>query len=103
MTYTERAIKDARESGYVERNLPGLKYGVCYLDPLFWSALGKSRGWELVCRDCESGIESKYCKSGWHDAKTWEKKTMWKIYRNRLIDHIDSGNDIESFFKTIYE
>lgn len=49
-----------------------------FLDPLFWQALGKSLGWT--------------------DTDTVK---IWKYNWHLFIDHLASGKDPESFFKTL--
>lgn len=92
MKYLESAIKDAVEKGgyFPSYNFDSYSFGMegsigmnkreitgILLDPAFWSALGKARGWDE--------IDSKMWLYRWHD----------------LIDFIASGGDIEGYFKTL--
>lgn len=65
------------------------------LEPAFWIALGKARGWSTVKRTyfqhesydgddqpCNGGID-------------WEP---WQYHCHRFIDHLAKGHDAESFF-----
>lgn len=89
--------------GIFQEKADSIRIEQVYSDRTFWQALGKACGWELVCRDCENGIDSKYCKTGWHDEATWIKKTMWKYKWHKFIDHLAEGKDAESFFKELFK
>jgi hypothetical protein len=52
------------------------------LQPHFWSALGKARGW---------GYEKKWQYNG----------AVWLESWHRFIDHLADGKDAESFFATL--
>jgi hypothetical protein len=54
------------------------------LDPSFWQALGKARGW---------GIEPSGSIS--------QGQAQWLIYWHHFIDHLAAGKDAESFFATL--
>src|SRR5689334_13906234 len=54
-----------------------------FIDPAFWQALGKARGWELEDRAWRCG-EDRY-RHYWH----------------RFIDHLAEGKDAESFFRDL--
>lgn len=105
MTHLDQAIRDAVEGGYVpkyvtddffftfgkdgsigqnRRELSGI-----FLDPAFWQALGKARGW---------GFDDAF-----HDQGMLEQQygTEWKYRWHRFIDHLSQGKDIESFFASI--
>lgn len=89
MTYIEQAIREAIEKGgYVENSGIPLSngdifraYEVTVLDPLFWQALGKARGW---------GDDPKY-----------GVYTEWRIHWHRFIDHLAEGKPAEDFFKDL--
>jgi hypothetical protein len=102
MTHIEQAIRDAVEKGdykvnhrigWIESNewcyqtVEGESKtyiqptAEVFLDPLFWQALGKARGWDIA-----------YGSYGWETAEEW--KVNW----HRFIDHLAEGKDAESFF-----
>jgi|GEM_PF-1410088 len=56
---------------------------VCVLDPLFWQALGKGLGWDMV-----SG-QSDYSLS-------WTKNT-WEYYIHQMTDHLIDGVTVEEY------
>ncbi len=93
MTHIEKAIREAAFKGGYKRwkDIPSpLKGGVqidledseVLLDPTFWQALGKARGWS-------SERSALYNRPIWH--------AQW-IY---FIDHLAEGKDAESFFAAL--
>lgn len=102
MTYLERAIKDAVKGGYMPpavEDQDEIPASVRYfsksphrllIDPDFWQALGKERGWEnhnfnsdtFLCVRC--GVAAQFAIEG-------EGATCFKdafiYYWHRLIDH----------------
>lgn len=58
-----------------------------FLDPSFWQALGRLRGWD----------------EGEHEDETYiyapVEMEMWRWKWHRFIDHLAGGGDAESFFK----
>ena len=123
MTHIEQAIKEAVEKGW-ERPQKAFAYGAdamediwvvedrddlfqlediyviqeALLDPAFWQALGKARGWQTSCFHLdESGRYEAYrhtAKCGVSTAKSY-----WELQWHRFIDHLAEGKDAESFFK----
>jgi hypothetical protein len=84
MTHIEQAIKEAVTYGldagpHVHARFPAGQHDIreseVFLDPSFWQALGKARGWA---------------------PETEEKQ--WLYYWHRFIDHLAEGKDLESFF-----
>ena len=72
-------------------------YGICrygsqeraLLDPLFWQALGKARGW-----DKNPSIKCQMCNRGFtHPA--------WLYHQHSLIDALASGQSVEDFFSKL--
>ena len=101
MTHIELAIREAVEKGeWMSAFLEGMTVeqienwtshvwaAEAFLDPLFWQALGKVRGWwdetHLENLDVQSSPETYWLKQ-WH----------------RFIDHLASGGDAESFFQSL--
>lgn len=95
MTALEQAIRDAVEKGDYE----ALKECLCcgkiekfcrcgyestLLDPAFWQALGKARGWVYADDD---GTPLKK-----------QPRPAYMFYWHHLIDHLASGKSIEDFF-----
>ena len=62
------------------------------LDPSFWQALGKSLGWEKKC-----SVGSLCDENNRHGCPHDEAISRW----HTLIDHLDIGGSIESYFKTL--
>jgi len=90
----ERAVKDAVENGGYSVIPWNLIKGApdtfhfnaiifeVFLDPLFWQALGKARGWaKKQPRQIQKG--------------------EWKWQWHRFIDHLADGKDAESFFASL--
>jgi hypothetical protein len=80
MNAIEQAIKEAVEKGGYEitfdheHEYKHGSYGRFLLDPSFWQALGKAKGWNIGTVEIN-----------WH----------------RLIDHLAEGKDAESFFAAL--
>lgn len=90
------AIRKAIEGGYGKESkavisLTGDERVAWYvrdgvlLDPLFWQALGKSRGWKKV-RELIFGKK---------------EITEWEYYWHHFIDHLASGKSADEFFTTL--
>lgn len=107
MTHLEQAIRDAVEKG---------GYNPAFLDrsnrrnhdvlmiPAFWQALGKARGqdelmWPLEF-ESDMGVQFLYWK-GPNGHQYTPHLVWWKYQMHRLIDHLASGKDVESFFKEL--
>ena len=103
MTYIEQAIKEAVDHGYepnVERypemeGISPLQIAVAmqadvFIDPAFWKALGKKRGWT-------TDDDFKY----WQKSVAEWKEKYWKNFWHRFIDHLAADKDAESFFKEL--
>jgi hypothetical protein len=100
MTAIETAIRDAVEKGgYGEKPSPAISrnketiawyvQSSVFLDPSFWSALGKARGWSYSDETCDHQPLSIPC---YH-----EYKNKW----HEFIDHLAEGKDAESFFASL--
>jgi hypothetical protein len=103
MTYIEQAIKEAVDQGYqpnVERypemeGVSPLQIALAmqadvFIDPAFWRALGKKRGWT-------TDDDFKYWQKS---VAEWEEK-YWKKFWHRFIDHLAADRDAESFFQSL--
>lgn len=98
MTAIEQAIKEAVQGAnyremqsdapavtkYVVRELMDELSNIL-LDPQFWSALGKARGWE-------EGLDRDIFRL---------PIEAWKLKWHRFIDHLAEGKDAESFFASL--
>jgi len=112
MTHIEKATKEALRDGWHEgyslqhfgdfgdvllvadkgaRSI-ALVVAEVFLDPSFWQALGKARGW-VVCED--SSVHTKPAESAACTSNEWFG--VW----HRFIDHLAEGKDAESFFATL--
>ena len=94
MTHIEQAIEEAQSQGWkpqvqaffraqdpsYEEGLRDVNSTSLFLDPSFWQALGKARGWV----DSRSLVLE-----------------GWAYYWHDFIDHLASGGDAESFFKEL--
>lgn len=103
MTHIEQAIEEAVGAGYKPEQLDyqrtdteqfaeesyRISYSKCFLDPLFWQALGKARGW-----DGKHTI-----KIRGEPLSDWRKTPIY--YWHRFIDHLIAGKNAESFFKDL--
>lgn len=72
------------------------------LDPAFWQALGKARGWGSFYDD--EGMPRVYSTQGWYPiTKTGSghDEQMWEAHWHRFIDHLASGGTVEDFFKNL--
>lgn len=93
--HLEQAIKDAVEKGgwrptlFSLPHLHDISLEKTLLDPAFWQALGKARGWYVMKKNGTRFDE--------HPAR-WDK---WKVEWHRLIDHLAAGGSVEDFFKTL--
>lgn len=95
MNYTQEAIKRAEKGGYKQFNSPRKGYielNQAFLDPLFWSCLGKVEEWS------KENISTFYDKNG-HVFDV--SMPRWQFEWHRLIDHLAEGHNIESFFKNL--
>jgi hypothetical protein len=79
MTHIERTIKEAVEKG-----------GAAFLDPSFWQALGKARGWPT------------FSPTGYFDNYEDDLEDFsWKVHWHHFIDHLANGKDAERFFEKL--
>ena len=129
MTYVQQAIQKAIKGGYDEHGKRASASGYrhyqsdVFLDPLFWSSLGKALGWyvheeheyplpidtkerreKLIYLEDNVGvilriIEGRDCAivSPYKKADS----LTWKEHWHRFIDHLISGKDAESYFKEL--
>ena len=84
MNHTKQFIEDAIKGGYYRlKQNPDSEtlFMLSLLDPDFWKAVGKTRGWD----------------KGWLGAEDW--KTEWSIF----IDHLADGKTIEEALAAISE
>jgi hypothetical protein len=100
MTHIEQAIKEAVENGYADHaycnefdkyeSSGSYCYSTVFLDPLFWQALGKARGWrqDVVEQDVQLLDNKASILVNWG----------WKLRWHRFIDHLAEGKDAEIFF-----
>jgi hypothetical protein len=106
----EKAIRDAMQFGYgrqddgrtfhsydtcsglvfvsVSSMIVGQPLTTMLLDPKWWQALGRARGWADKCKNPEEHL-------------TKGHKCPWVIVWHRLVDHLAEGKDINSFFKNL--
>lgn len=105
MTNTEQIIKDAIEGGWeLPMNFPNWRVdlvsqtlhcwesdfektvndlGMVFLDPLFWQAVGKTRGWDT--------------DKGWREGDGFEINCTEADFRwHQFIDYLADGDDYET-------
>lgn len=108
MSYIESAIKEAVEKGgWIPQGMDGIMpimrtpknilanfyhQPTIFLDPLFWQALGKARGWSDF-------TEEHYTDR--RDRTYSRTHPTWNLNWHRFIDHLAEGKSAESFFKTL--
>ncbi len=114
MTATHRAIEDAVKGGFDKNKYFGAEFAhrnpqpngdekeleawllagdSVFLAPDFWRAIGKQRNIKRAKKSTLSSTLDSLSKGG-DPHKEWDWKANW----HRLIDHLASGKDIESFF-----
>lgn len=102
MTALERAIRDAHSAGW-RNDLDATNWranskqllidegsiplSAILLDPAFWQALGRARGWLFEAH-------------GTSTVRQYGTDT-WKMEWHRLIDDLAAGKSIESFFEQL--
>ena len=64
------------------------RYQEFLLDPSFWQALEKALGWEN---------KDTFPHLNWMK----EPQDEWQFHQHRLIDHIQDGKGIESYFREL--
>ena len=81
MEAVQRAIREAKSAGWkpTERSV--------FLDPQFWRALSRARGWDADERAC--GAPPDVWTSRW--ARRWHD----------FVDHLALGKGIEDYFKRL--
>lgn len=99
MKHIEQAIREAVENGGFTRWGDEIKNGCImsgasqsdlFLDPTFWQALGKARGWPLQWpQPYQTG------NGDWLDITWWEYK--W----HEFVRHLADGKDAESYFASL--
>lgn len=113
MKNIEEAIKEAIKNGYTycgntgmaishDGNIytfgPRLIESNALLDPLFWQALGKARGWDKEDENRRKLEKKSGSYSGYQEGTLsyfgYDTLRKW----HRLIDHLAQGKDAESFF-----
>jgi len=89
MTVTEALEK----SGYHPSRIKNIESVL--LEPEFWQSLGKTLVWDgqLWCGRQGCGNDGEHFHTS--------SKENWLPKWHALIDHLASGNDIESYFKTL--
>ena len=98
MTHIERTIKEAVEKGGYDFSIEDWKQGTgeekpieaAFLDPSFWQALGKARGWPT------------FSPTGYFDNYEDDLEDFsWKVHWRHFIDHLANGKDAERFFEKL--
>ncbi len=95
MTSIEQAIKeavDAKVGWHADYRTGGSSttkpHSDIFLDPSFWQALGKARGWGK--KTLSNGMVADVGRDGYIN--------VWQSYWHDFIDHLAEGKDAESFF-----
>lgn len=107
-----QAIREAIKGGYKMLWDKGLESAYPYralLDPLFWSCLGKAMGWKTYTWTSWKGWDEYYLTQE-TDSEEFDppfenafcQRHITSIYKqHQLIDHLASGQSVESFFETL--
>lgn len=81
-----------------------------FLDPLFWKAIGKIKGWyrkEKYCNICKIKKETKTCiECGSYNYILINKEALWKNYMHIFLDKIiekDLDHAIDWLYNLIKE
>lgn len=74
-------------------------------DPAFWQALGKARGWGLLCDVCEVRVTSDTDQAHeWYDCRGVAKEE-WDIYSDKWFQSnkksLMSGGDMQKFWESL--
>ena len=86
MTHIEQAIRDAVErGGYACGWTDANEWPTTFLDPAFWQALGKARGWK------ETTLE----------VYGYDVMYTWAYQQHRFISHLADRKEAESFFASL--
>lgn len=98
-------------SGAIVKGICSANINRLLLDPLFWQSLGKALGWDKeigrgccnLCGEAMPESESMFLYHGYSGncPKPPLQNKEWKKEWHRLIDHLASGKDADSFFKEI--
>ena len=110
LNHTQQIIQDAIQGGwkkivlsqvwgdsYSYYNDPGIgllhtsKVQIALLDPLFWEAVGKMRGWG-VTTDNPRGVQYKVIRE--HSSVLINQE--WKNKQYQFISYLQEGDDIET-------
>lgn len=111
MQIPENIIKLAIEGGY-DKGVAGVngqtreQYLVGYsqhlvLEPAFWQALGKAKGWNHKCTDCYIGEPHEWCKSGSHLEKDKYENCAWFDCANKFFNLLMTNGDTSKFWDDI--
>lgn len=100
MKAIETTIRDAVQKGGYKATATTYDYPqhstllqcAIFLDPSFWQALGKARGWNH-----QITFYNTFPLRG--DSK--ENNDPWRLYWHRFIDHLADGKDAELFFASL--
>lgn len=85
--YTDGGKEKRKTPVYIAQELiHSVENEIIVLDPLFWQALGRARGWEHII---ETHLRADIIVLEWRD------------YWHRFIDHLAEGKDAESFFAAL--
>lgn len=104
MNHTQKIIEDAIKGGWNDYPAPALQWlfdnnaiseEKALLDPSFWKAVGKTRGWK------PSGVYSSNVHRGIKDG--YWRDHQWKISWHRFIDHLADGLTIEEALSKLSE
>ena len=101
--HIEKAIKEAVEKGgldleiqpflFEEGSLSNVGLARIFIDPLFWQALGKARGWGIGQDFAVDHLTKEY--------GNWIAGHSWGWYWHSFIDHLAEGKSAEDFFKDL--
>ncbi len=105
MNAIESAVKEAVEKGgYIHPGNQHIEFPcneITFLDPAFWSALGKARRKEDVWLMYKDGHWQVTDGSAQFRSDTAFSFAWWHYQMRSLTDHLASGGTSEDFFKEL--
>jgi hypothetical protein len=113
LSSAQDAIKQAHEEGHwlCPKELDGKSYSqatdIVFLDPLFWQALGKARGWKdrmHVCNGCGLNLDIKEITT-WNKCRKCdsdvEHQYGYKLWAHQWFENSLSNGDEQKFWESL--
>lgn len=94
---TDDVVTKSIEGGYSLASAMLFTKEQILLDPLFWSALGKSEKWPEYTQVLTYYDQNRLNRDCTHS----HNELTWKYQRRLFLDHIDTGGTPDTFFTTL--